>query len=179
VVIHTLGELVATFKVGARALKAENAQLRAENDRLRGRSGTDAAPTGATPTEAAIPLGDDAPRVARSIVAQFLGARVAPPALEAAMLVASELVTTFVLHNSQPDAQDILVRVSLSGERCRVEVEVPGCDRAIAPETWELETDAGAGFDVVRALSERWGVVGAAAGPTRVWAQLPCAASAG
>jgi hypothetical protein len=35
-VIHTLGELVANFKVGAAALKAENRALRAENDRLRG-----------------------------------------------------------------------------------------------------------------------------------------------
>jgi hypothetical protein len=36
VVIHTLGELVATLKAGARSLEAENLLLSAENDRLRG-----------------------------------------------------------------------------------------------------------------------------------------------
>jgi hypothetical protein len=35
-VIRTLGELVATFKTGIRALKADNDHLRAENERLRG-----------------------------------------------------------------------------------------------------------------------------------------------
>jgi hypothetical protein len=47
-VIRTLGELVATYKTGTRALKADNLQLRAENNRLRGHpraiSGTIAPP---------------------------------------------------------------------------------------------------------------------------------------
>ena len=33
------------------------------------------------------------------------------------------------------------------------------------------------GLHLVQALSERWGVVRAAEGPTRVWAQLPRAAA--
>jgi anti-sigma regulatory factor (Ser/Thr protein kinase) len=177
-VIHTLGELVANFKVGAAALKAENRALRAENDRLRGRPSapTDAQRTGAEPTEAAIPLDARAPGVARSIVAQCLGLQVAPPMVETAQLVVSELVTNSVRHSGLPDGQDVVVRVSLAGERCRVEVEDPGCDGVIAPQPRDPDEAAGSGLIVVQALSERWGVVRAAGGPTRVWAQLPCAA---
>jgi regulator of replication initiation timing len=157
VVIHTLGEVIATFKAGARALTVENRQLRAENDRLRGRptvAQAEAQRTRAEPAEAAMPLDVHAPSVARSIVVQCLGGHVTPQVLETA---------------------DVVVRVSLSGERCRVEVEGPGFDGTIAPQPSDPDGDAGTGFNVIEALSERWGVVRAAGGLTRVWAQLPCA----
>jgi serine/threonine-protein kinase RsbW len=178
VVIHTLGEVIATFKAGARALTVENRELRAENDRLRGRPSvaqTEAQRPRAEPAEAAMPLDVHAPSVARSIVAQCLGGHVAPPVLETAQLVVSELVTTSVRQGGVPDGQDVVVRVSLSGERCRVEVEGPGLDGTIAPQPSDPDGDAGTGLNVIEALSERWGVVRAAGGPTRVWAQLPCA----
>jgi hypothetical protein len=43
----------------------------------------------------------------------------------------------------------------------------------IAPQPAELRTGSGMGLNLVAALSERWGVVRSAEGPTRVWAQLP------
>jgi hypothetical protein len=81
-----------------------------------------------------------------------------------------------VRHSGLPDGQDLVVRVSLWGERCRVEVEDPGCDGAIAPQRRDPDDGAGSGLNVVQALSESWGVVRAAGGPTRVWAQLRCPA---
>jgi hypothetical protein len=180
VVIHTLGDLVATFKGGARALKAENAWLRAENERLNGERRsepcTEAGADRMEPAEAAIPLGVHAPRAARTVVTQCLDGRVAPPVLASALLVVSELVTNSVRHSGLAEGRDVVVRVRLWGERCRVEVEDPGCDGAILPLHSDPEAGARTGLDVVQALSERWGVVRAAGGPTRVWAQLPSAA---
>src|SRR3954452_2368693 len=63
--IDTLGEAVSAFERGARALKAEHAGLRAENDRLRRyRSRPDGRVDGGEPAEAAIPIGVRAPGVA-------------------------------------------------------------------------------------------------------------------
>src|SRR4051812_11620393 len=59
--IDTLGEAVSAFERGARALKAENTALRAENDRLRGhrryRSRPNGRVDGGEPAEAAILVG--------------------------------------------------------------------------------------------------------------------------
>src|SRR3954469_13576853 len=85
-VIDTLGEALSAFQHGARALKAENAALRAENDRLRRHrrwaSRPDSRVDGAEPAEVAIPIGVQAPRVARSVVAEWLADHVAPSELE-------------------------------------------------------------------------------------------------
>jgi hypothetical protein len=47
----------------------------------------------------------------------------------------------------------------------------------IAPQPQDLLKGGGMGLNLVQMLSERWGVVRAAEGPTRVWAQLPRAAA--
>src|SRR3954447_22735674 len=82
--IDTLGEALSAFERGARALKAENSALRAENDRLRRRvaSRADADVDGGEPVEVAIPVGTRAPGVARSVIAQSLAHHVAPAVLE-------------------------------------------------------------------------------------------------
>ncbi len=97
IVISRLSEALSTFERGARALKAENSELRAENDRLhrhrRVEAGSNRRVDGGEPAEVAIPLGVPAPAVARRVVAERLadqGARV----LETALLLVSELVTT-------------------------------------------------------------------------------------
>ena len=76
IVIERLGEALATFERGARALKAENSELRAENDQLRHHrrleSRSDRRVDGGGPAEVAIPLGVQAPGVARSVVADWL-----------------------------------------------------------------------------------------------------------
>src|SRR4051812_32176346 len=59
-VIDTLSEALSTFERGARALKAENSGLRAENDRLSRRrlaSRPDGGVDGDGPAEVAIPIG--------------------------------------------------------------------------------------------------------------------------
>ena len=62
---------------------------------------------------------------------------------------------------------------------CRLEVEDPGRDGVIAPQPQDLRNGGGMGLNLVQMLSERWGVVRAAEGPTRVWAQLPRVAAPG
>jgi anti-sigma regulatory factor (Ser/Thr protein kinase) len=132
---------------------------------------------GGEPAEVAIPLGVQAPGVARSVVAEWLADQVAPCVLESALLLVSELVTNSVRHSGVPEGEDVVVRVDLWRDGCRLEVEDPGRDGVIAPRSQDPLEGGGMGLNLVRMLSERWGVVRAADGPTRVWAQLPRAAA--
>jgi anti-sigma regulatory factor (Ser/Thr protein kinase) len=181
IVIERLSEALSTFERGARALKAENSELRAENDRLRRHRRLEWRPgrrvDGGEPAEVAIPLGVQAPGVARSVVADWLADQVAPCVLETALLLVSELVTNSVRHSGVPDGEDVVVRVDLWRDGCRLEVEDPGRDGVIAPQPHDPLKGGGMGLNLVQMLSERWGVVRAAEGPTRVWAQLPRAAA--
>jgi len=175
--IDTLGEAVSAFERGARALKAENTALRAENDRLRRhrryRSRPDGRVDGGEPAEAAILIGVQAPGIARRVVAQWLADHVAPSVLETALLLVSELVSNSVRHSGVPEGEELLVRVHLWHDGCRLEVEDPGCDGVIAPQPPDPTRGGGMGLHLVQALSERWGLDRIAAGGTRVWAQLP------
>jgi anti-sigma regulatory factor (Ser/Thr protein kinase) len=176
-VIDTLGEALSAFERGARALKAENSALRAENDRLRRRprlaSRPDADVDGGEPAEEAIPIGAQAPGIARRVVAQRLADHVAPSVLETALLLVSELVSNSVRHSGVPEGADLVLRVGLWSDGCRLEVEDPGRDGVIAPGPQDLLRGGGMGLHLVQTLSERWGVVRAAEGPTCVWVQLP------
>jgi anti-sigma regulatory factor (Ser/Thr protein kinase) len=172
--IDTLGEAVSAFQRGARALKAENTGLRAENDRLRRyRSRLDGRADGGAPAEAAIPIGVQAPGIARRVVAQWLADHVAPSVLETTLLLVSELVSNSVRHSGVPEGEELVVRVHLCRDCCRLEVEDPGCDGVIAPRRPDPFRGGGMGLHLVQALSERWGLDRIAAGGTRVWAQLP------
>ena len=128
IVIERLSEALSTFERGARALKAENSELRAENDRLRRHRRLEAGPDrrldGDEPAEVAIPLGVQAPGVARSVVADWLADRVAPCVLETALLLVSELVTNSVRHSGVPDGEDVVVRVDLWRDGCRLDAFV-------------------------------------------------------
>ena len=176
-VIDTLGEALSAFERGARALKAENSALRGENDRLRrhrrSASRPDGRVDGGEPAEVAIPIGAQAPRVARSVMAEWLADHVAPSVLETALLLVSELVSNSVRHSGVPEGEDVVVRVHLWRDGFRLEVEDPGRDGVIAPQPPDLLRGGGMGLHLVQTLSERWGVVRAAEGPTCVWAQLP------
>jgi anti-sigma regulatory factor (Ser/Thr protein kinase) len=181
IVIERLSEALSTFERGARALKAENSELHAENDRLRHHRRVESRPdrrvNGGEPAVVAIPLGVQAPGIARSVVAEWLADEVAPCVLETALLLVSELVTNSVRHSGVPEGEDVVVRVDLWRDGCRLEVEDPGRDGVIAPQPHDLLNGGGMGLNLVQMLSERWGVVRAAEGPTRVWAQLPRAAA--
>ena len=176
-VIDTLGEVLSTFERGAKALKAENSALRVENDRLRRHrrfaSRPDGGVDGGEPAEAAIPIGAQAPRVARSVVAEWLADHVAPSVLETALLLVSELVSNSVRHSGVPEGEEVVVRVRLWRDGFRLEVEDPGRGGVIAPQPPDMLRGGGMGLQLVQTLSERWGVARAAEGPTCVWAQLP------
>jgi anti-sigma regulatory factor (Ser/Thr protein kinase) len=177
-VIDTLSEALSTFERGARALKAENSALLTENDRLhrhrRVPSRSGGGVEGGEPAEVAIPIGVQAPRVARSVVAEWLADHVTSSVLETALLLVSELVSNGVRHSGVPEG-DVVVRVQLLRDGCRLEVEDPGRDGVIAPQPPDPLRGGGMGLQLVQTLSERWGLERVAAGGTRVWAQLATA----
>ena len=177
VVIATLSEAVSNYHRGLRALRAENAELRAESQEIRGRLETVARGGSRADddlVEMAIEPGPRAPGVARRAIAGALGDRVAEPVLANAQLVMSELVTNSVRHSGVPDGDELVVRVRVWQDRCRLEVEDSGHEGVIAPQPADLVHGAGMGLNLVQRISERWGLVRAAHGPTRVWAQLEC-----
>jgi anti-sigma regulatory factor (Ser/Thr protein kinase) len=176
--IDTLRAAVSNLSAGARALKAENAELRVEIARLRGprrrTADVDAHVNGAELAEVAIPFGSAAPGAARAVIERCLADQVATSVLENARLLMSELVTNSVRHSGGADGDVVIVRVHLWRDVCRLEVEDPGSDGVIAPQSQGLGNGSGMGLNIVQMLSERWGVVRAGEGPTRVWAQLSC-----
>jgi len=155
-------------------LKAENAELRAENDRLRGRRRDQQHIEGAELASVIIPLDARAPGLARSVVVRCLAEHLVPPVLEDAQLIVSELVSNSVSHSGAPEGDDLVVRVHMWRGKCRLEVEDQGRDGLIEPRLPDRAGGAGLGLGLVQMLSERWGVLRAPGGPTRVWAQLPC-----
>ena len=170
-VIAILSEAVSNFHRGLGALRAENAELRAESrdlpDRLHDGSREDD-----ELVELAIEPGPWAPGIARRAVAEALADRVGEPVLADAQLLTSELVTNSVRHSRMPDADDVIVRLRIWQDRCRLEVEDSGHEGVIGPRKPDPVHGCGMGLNLVQALSERWGLVRAADGPTRVWAQL-------
>ena len=178
--IATLSEAVSNFYRGLSAMREENAELRAESRDLRNRlQARDRGGSRANDELVEVTLGHDprAPSVAREVVVRSLGARVAPGVLDEAQLVMSELVTNSVRHSGAPDGDEIVVRVRTWPDGCRLEVEDTGHEGRIAPTEPDLDRGSGMGLNLVQALSERWGLVRATEGPTRVWAQLECAAT--
>ena len=127
-------------------------------------------------TESAMPIGIQAPRAARIVVARCLGEQVPASVLDAALLLVSEMVSNSVRHSGARDGEDVVLRVQLGDDRCRLEVQDPGRSGVVAPRPLDLGKGA-LGLHLVDTLSERWGVVRDADGPTRVWAQLSCAAA--
>ncbi len=105
------------------------------------------------------------------------GERVDAPVLSNAQLLLSELVTNSVRHSGIPAGAELVVRLRVWDDGCRIEVEDPGHGGAIAPRSRDPVEPGGMGLNMVQSLSERWGLARAAGGPTRVWAQLNCRAA--
>jgi anti-sigma regulatory factor (Ser/Thr protein kinase) len=176
VVIDTLREAVSNFHSAAKALKAENTELRADNERMRvqqlTRSQTNGRVEIGDPVEFVLPADTRAPGAARHVVASHLGDRVAPSVLASVQLLISELVTNSVCHSGVVVGEQLTVRVDLGQTWCRVQVEDPGRDGVIAPRPADAVQGSGMGLNLVQMLSERWGMERACEGGTRVWAQL-------
>jgi serine/threonine-protein kinase RsbW len=179
-VINTLRQAVSNFHSAVKALKAENTELRADNERMRVqqvmRPQTNGRVDNADSVEVVLRADERAPRVARHVVASHLGDFVAPSVLANAELLISELVTNSVRHSGVAAGEPLTVRVELGQTWCRVQVEDPGRDGVIAPRPADAVQGSGMGLNVVQMLSERWGVERASEGGTWVWAQLSCAA---
>jgi anti-sigma regulatory factor (Ser/Thr protein kinase) len=175
-VIDTLSEAVSNFESATRALKAENTELRADNERMRvqqlmgpqanGRDEMDES------MQVVLPADVRAPGAARRIVASYLGDLVATSVLDSAQLLISELVTNSVQHSGVGAGEQLTVRVDLGQTWCRVEVEDPGRDGVIAPRPPDSVHGGGMGLHLVQTLSERWGLERVWDGGTRVWAHL-------
>ena len=179
--IDVLEDAVSALRRGAAALKAENADLRAEQDRLqnghRGRARVGGGLRAAEPFDAGaasavrFPCDVSAPGAARIVVAQCLRDQVAPDVLDNAQLLVSELITNSVRHSGAGTDDSVGVRISLSRTMVRLEVEDGGGEGAVALRRPDLN-GGGFGLQLVQALSERWGMERVAEGGTRVWAQL-------
>src|SRR3954452_5396965 len=167
------GEVIALLRTGGRALKAENADLRSDNARLRAARATPALAevARAEVVESRLALGVGAARAARILVANCLDDRVTPRVLANAQLVISELVGNSVRHSAAAD-DALVVRFAVEGALGRLEVEDSGCVGEIAARAPDLKDGGGLGLQIVQQLSERWGLERAAGGGTRVWAYL-------
>jgi anti-sigma regulatory factor (Ser/Thr protein kinase) len=178
VVIERLSEVISTLRLGARALKAENSELRVENERLRGngrfRRRADGSVDAGELVEATIALDVQAPGAARTMVAQCLEERVLASGLESARLLVSELVSNSFRHSGGPAGDEVVVSVELMPDWFRVGVRDSGSGGVIGARPASIDTDGGGfGLNLVQVLSDRWGVERLSGGGTQVWAQLP------
>jgi anti-sigma regulatory factor (Ser/Thr protein kinase) len=165
-------DLIALLRTGGRALKAENADLRGENARLRDAPATPALVNEArAQLVARLTLDECAPRAARHAVADCVADQVTPAVLADAKLLISEMVSNSVRH-SAATGQAVIVRVGMERTLLRLEVEDSGCAGAIAPRAPDLNNGGGLGLQLVHELSERWAIERAAGGRTRIWAYL-------
>ena len=174
--IDALSGAVTCLRRGARALKAENAELRADSARVhrQRRAGVRANGhvDGGERSEARLALDVQAPGAARRVVADCLGDRVVSSVFDNAQLLVSELVTNSVRHSGVPAGAELIVSVDLTPGMVRLDVEDPGSGGTIAPHCPDSQAGGGFGLNLVQALSERWGMERVAEGGTRVWAQL-------
>ncbi len=166
--ISALGASMSALHRRATALTAENADLRAAIGpvRHRGRIGVREL------LDVHLPLDERAPAAARMIVAARLQGRVAPPVLENAGLIVTELVTNGVRHGGISGIGVVAVGVLLTSHEVVIEVEDPGYGGPVTVRTPDLDGGGGFGLNVVQTLSERWGFERVAAGGTRVWAEF-------
>jgi anti-sigma regulatory factor (Ser/Thr protein kinase) len=177
--IGALSDAVGSLRRGAQALKAENAELRADSDRVRRQRRAGARANGhgvaGEQVEARLALDVQAPGAARVVVADCLGDRVAASVFRDAQLLVSELVTNSVRHSGVPAGSEVIVSVDLTPGMVRLDVEDPGHAGTVALRAPEAGSGGGYGLNLVQALSERWGMERVAEGGTRVWAQLALA----
>jgi anti-sigma regulatory factor (Ser/Thr protein kinase) len=173
-----MSRVLRDVRTGLRALKAENAELRAVSDRGQRADDNRRAAGERVWGEAYVPLDVRAPGAARILVAQVLGERIAAPLLERAKLVMSELVTNSVRHSGAAPGAGVIFRVRVVPGGFWLEVEDPGTNGTVAQHAATPDATGGFGLHIVQALSERWGIERALQGGTRVWAQLSDTATA-
>jgi anti-sigma regulatory factor (Ser/Thr protein kinase) len=115
--------------------------------------------------ERELPRSHEAPWLARSSLAAWLGVELEPDELHNAKLLVSELVTNAVVHGKGR----ITLRVNLNGDRVRVEVIDEGAGFEHRVRRSEFEDLHGRGLAIVESESSRWGIH---EGTTHVWFEL-------
>jgi anti-sigma regulatory factor (Ser/Thr protein kinase) len=104
--------------------------------------------------------------MARRFVGRYLRRRRLPKrAVDAALLVSSELVTNAYRHGQG----EIELRVGVSKDRVRIEVIDHGCGEAPAVREQPGDEAGGWGLRIVDQLALQWGVF---EGTTHVWADV-------
>jgi anti-sigma regulatory factor (Ser/Thr protein kinase) len=117
--------------------------------------------------------GHGAPARARRYLLTRLDAGVSTSRAADAALIVSELVTNSVLHAEVGADRAILLELTALGDRLRIAVIDPGSH--LEPRILPANPDVPGGFGLrlVHHMSSAWGVIREAAGPTRVWCELP------
>jgi serine/threonine-protein kinase RsbW len=170
-----LARACADLRRGTAALKAENAELRAQLDQI-GNDGTSPARARhGEPLTIALPADPGAPGAARIAIRRWLTPRVPSNVVDDAQLVLSELLTNSLRHAGVTPRDVLHVRAHLARGVLHLEVEDPGSDHAIAPAAPDLQHGTGFGLNLVASLATRWGV--SRNGNTGVWADLTWIAS--
>jgi anti-sigma regulatory factor (Ser/Thr protein kinase) len=112
-----------------------------------------------------LPRDPRSPKAARRFVDRCLRRRVSEKAVEAALLVSSELVTNAYVHGDG----EIELRVGVGDDRVRIEVIDKGSRQAPAVRERAADQLGGWGLQIVDQVALRWGVF---EGTTHVWADL-------
>jgi anti-sigma regulatory factor (Ser/Thr protein kinase) len=165
--IDGLTRTLTALRRGAMALKAENAELRAELNVLHRPHAA------ARHVDVTLPVGPEAPATARAALARALTGHVTEETLADAQLVVSELVTNSVRHAGVPAGVALQVSAHMVDGALRLEVDDPGGAGIIAPRDPDFEDGGGFGLQIVHTLAKRWGV--SQDDGTRIWVELASA----
>ena len=135
--------------------------------------GQSVAPEASVPTAVRVPHERSGVRLARHAFADRLAAAgVAAEAREDAMLVLSELVSNAVKHAAPLPCGEIIMRWSVQADVLHIEITDGGASTRPHVSTAALSSLGGRGLDIVRRVSNQWGVT-EAAGSVTVWAEVP------
>jgi anti-sigma regulatory factor (Ser/Thr protein kinase) len=115
--------------------------------------------------EANLPHNDDAPVIARRLLARWLRPALDPAELHTAELLVSELVTNAVVHGRDK----ITLRAQLDEDRLHVEVIDGGGGFEQGIRQADFDSVGGRGLAIVDAEASRWGIH---EGTTHVWFEL-------
>lgn len=112
-----------------------------------------------------LPASEQAPEIARRVVAARFEGELDPRQLEDARLLTSELVTNAVIHGRGP----VKLTALLDEDRLMIEVvdQGDGFERVVREQG--LEAVGGNGLNIVDALASRWGIH---KGSSHVWFEL-------
>jgi serine/threonine-protein kinase RsbW len=106
--------------------------------------------------ELLLPVGPQAPGLARRVVAGWFGERLEAARLDDVQLVVSELITNSCVHAEPAADRSVRLKAAVAGGVVRLEVRDGGTDGAVARRTPDAE--GGYGLNIVQQLATRWGI---------------------